>query len=913
MDNHLWRCLLVGAFIVCRVTADVSLDLSFVGNAATPIYIGEARTLKVNASFDPNKVYTGVRIELLPSTSQLVFALSDVISATRTGCTSISNLHSKDDIKPHLFSDASYDPTQDIVAYKSRAELDLGNVTTGSESCTYIIEYEIVHVSLGNYTADSQYWTSVGMEYTDTGSNYIWVSQVDSTLKGVNSGINPVISVAYHATPASEIELSTVYTTTLQLSVAYPRPTIEIVTSLTNGTKDGLYITGLKVTAVGSAYAYALQQDKAVNYSSDCPLSTNRTLSIGTIINKESQKATRDANASEIALELSLQADSRAVLGSNYSVQTIFTFGGSVSSNTKEFFVKVVQNKNPRPFTTFQLINNTGRSVPKGNVGFLWVELEVPSKSSHLYNLILTTSPVNSVQKAFSILSVSPVMKHENIQCSFDDVTEFLPKEDAGNTALISLATFNINVTNMNFDNSSSNLLKLSVAVMALNDSSVIVDDSHTISVNVNGLLTQSVTYTVATAIPYATNLAYNYNVKPVCGNDPVFHPGSVAYFDLEITTERNKTTGPMTIEAPIPDNLTQPVLTFVNAKIVKKGKNLLCTALGKVPTNLSDWISGSNESDRAVLNLPLVCNIEVEASVDEDKFTLRIGVRIKDLPDVLDGNMTQVNFSLGLKISDQIWVYTTTANVTNKMKTPASPAFVKGIDLLTSIIPATWPTGFDLEWSPDKRKFYPSKNTWLQQSTSEWNLDVGLIGYWFRLVSKDGGCMPADYSLTSVLPKDNGYHSYGPTEKQDNLFRKLQLAVDDDDSTCLSLPAANSTDTVPYLWLTLEPKFIGLPNQTSPFNLTLVGNGFGCYGRDGDQVTKVSHPTSGNTNIYEGRRPLCKIIPEQQVGSQYRCVYKCDCKDLSSCNDVNIFMRHSLAQSFNDYNLCTIKANKIS
>ena len=98
-------------------------------------------------------------------------------------------------------------------------------------------------------------------------------------------------------------------------------------------------------------------------------------------------------------------------------------------------------------------------------------------------------------------------MKHENIQCSFDDVTEFLPKEDAGNTALISLATFNINVTNMNFDNSSSNLLKLSVAVMALNDSSVIVDESHTISVNVNGLLTQSVTYTVATAIPYAVRI----------------------------------------------------------------------------------------------------------------------------------------------------------------------------------------------------------------------------------------------------------------------------------------------------------------------------------------------------------------------------------------------------------------------
>ncbi|KAH3877828.1 hypothetical protein DPMN_001706 [Dreissena polymorpha] len=82
--------------------------------------------------------------------------------------------------------------------------------------------------------------------------------------------------------------------------------------------------------------------------------------------------------------------------------------------------------------------------------------------------------------------------------------------------------------------------------------------------------------------------------------------------------------------------------------------------------------VSGSNESDRAVMELPMVCNhnavYSIETDDEDDKFTLRIGVRIKDLPSVLDGNMTQVNFSLGLTISDKIWVYTTTANVTNKM-----------------------------------------------------------------------------------------------------------------------------------------------------------------------------------------------------------------------------------------------------
>ncbi|KAH3821204.1 hypothetical protein DPMN_122965 [Dreissena polymorpha] len=78
--------------------------------------------------------------------------------------------------------------------------------------------------------------------------------------------------------------------------------------------------------------------------------------------------------------------------------------------------------------------------------------------------------------------------------------------------------------------------------------------------------------------------------------------------------------------------------------------------------------VSGSNESDRAVMELPMVCNRPLYSGDEDDKFTLRIGVRIKDLPSVLDGNMTQVNFRLGFTISDQIWVYTTTANVTNKM-----------------------------------------------------------------------------------------------------------------------------------------------------------------------------------------------------------------------------------------------------
>ncbi|KAH3777603.1 hypothetical protein DPMN_179051 [Dreissena polymorpha] len=49
-----------------------------------------------------------------------------------------------------------------------------------------------------------------------------------------------------------------------------------------------------------------------------------------------------------------------------------------------------------------------------------------------------------------------------------------------------------------------------------------------------------------------------------------------------------------MTIEVSIPVNLAEPVLTFVNAHVVSKGKNVVCTALGFVSTILSYWFGAT-------------------------------------------------------------------------------------------------------------------------------------------------------------------------------------------------------------------------------------------------------------------------------------------------------------------------------
>ncbi|XP_052252325.1 uncharacterized protein LOC127858974 isoform X2 [Dreissena polymorpha] len=116
-----------------------------------------------------------------------MFALGEVISATNTGCTNISKPHTKAEIVTQVFSGtlSRFNPTKDIAAYKSRAELDLGTVTAGSGPCAYAIDYEIERVSPGKQMVVALYWTSVGMGYTDAGFDYIWVSQADSVLSDV--------------------------------------------------------------------------------------------------------------------------------------------------------------------------------------------------------------------------------------------------------------------------------------------------------------------------------------------------------------------------------------------------------------------------------------------------------------------------------------------------------------------------------------------------------------------------------------------------------------------------------------------------------------------------------------------------------------------------------------------------------
>lgn len=83
--------------------------------------------------------------------------------------------------------------------------------------------------------------------------------------------------------------------------------------------------------------------------------------------------------------------------------------------------------------------------------------------------------------------------------------------------------------------------------------------------------------------------MTHSFSINNKCdGTD--YTSGSIIYFDLTVTTERNVVSGPMSIEMAIPDEASAATLTYVSGKIVSKGKNNLCSNMGSIPVLFSNW-----------------------------------------------------------------------------------------------------------------------------------------------------------------------------------------------------------------------------------------------------------------------------------------------------------------------------------
>ncbi|XP_052778308.1 uncharacterized protein LOC128215779 [Mya arenaria] len=898
----------------CQAPTETTLDIDC--GTITDIYIGQVIPITVSAKFVPGTTVNDVSIELLPSTTELVMAFGSSPTSSKNHA-ELSITGNISAFVTHTYEDSTTDLTADIVQYDTRVVLELGDVSATSNGYELTVTYEVVFVSLGSMTDGATYWLSAGEAYTEGGNDYIWISQCDVIVHDVNSAhASATADPTFTFDPNSTIVNGVGHVTSLTMEIPRPRTAVTVEVAVLNTTRKDIFVQELKVTSVGSAYSYMFQVPNAVVKAWDkCPLVSHLVLDLGTLINKESQTASPNTADFQIVVEVVLHAASAPFddvidlsIGVDFDGTEIYLAPFSVT----------VSGGTPASIDSFT-VSPTTENIEVGGAATASIDLTIPANTMQELSITISSAPQGVFNSALSILSVSPTEQGTGVLCGVNPQDTSIQLHASGVSHVFDSAVYTAKVTNFNWPAGSSANIKLTVAVMVVDNQGAVDGNQHVLDVSVNGMPDQTVIFTVNGTASYPSNLNFDFNISHSCSSD-TFLSGSILHFLLDVTTQRNVVAGPFTLEAPIPTDIANARLAIVGSSVINKGPNVACAPIADLSLETSDWKNGSGDNDRGVMRLPLMCNIQAVDDVSGDLMQLRVAVRLKDVPDLVTSDTSDTSVGMGIMFSENnIWTGSYTVS-TVMPKSTATPVVLTGISVPDADVPTEFPGDWVVEWSPDNVKYYPSYvnfNTSLTASSAgdtTFSLERPLLGRYFRLVNSAGSCPPSDYSIVTKSTWDAGIFSYGPKAKLDAFFQPFGLVLDGDVETCVPLPSRNSTDTPQRLWVTMTTEYLGHVNQSMPFNVTLVGHGITCENRTADQVTVVSHPKSGNADVFQGRRPKCRLVAggdvtDPVVTTRRSCTYMCACSDVSSCSEFNVMMHHkaTTVPSAEDYKLCSI------
>ncbi|XP_053388507.1 uncharacterized protein LOC128551635 [Mercenaria mercenaria] len=186
---------------------------------------------------------------------------------------------------------------------------------------------------------------------------------------------------------------------------------------------------------------------------------------------------------------------------------------------------------------------------------------------------------------------VTPTTHGNNIPCSIpDSAVEILLGESVLGSGLKESAVLVVNISNTGMQptpNSDSDLYKFDVYVMMMPDATE--GETFSLTVDVNDIGPQTVDFTTGPPANYTEDADYTFTLESDCVYN-VHHAGSTLAFKMKVQTERSVTVGPMSIEVPIPTNVTQSHLKYKSGKVISKGKNVVCLAYGNLSAELTDW-----------------------------------------------------------------------------------------------------------------------------------------------------------------------------------------------------------------------------------------------------------------------------------------------------------------------------------
>ncbi|XP_070193766.1 uncharacterized protein [Littorina saxatilis] len=556
------------------------------------------------------------------------------------------------------------DSQNSSTVYFDRAILDFGNVTNTAacndeSECAIVITWDAVMIQNDATVHDAVYWVSAGAEY-----NYemeVWVGQASFSAK-TDANPNGFGTPLFNLSGPSSMMIGESAVFTLDMYITKPSVGLSIDAFAPLNNTDVMSICGMKVVDTGANYKCGFKPEEHV--ASAFPDSNTRgngryRLELGTVTNKGARDTNNPSGNNRITVQFLVHLyEDATYVGNSYWV------GAAVEIGTTQIWAGEI-TVNVLALTPTASIVPTWDVTKEGSGKvstvaplLMTLDITIPVSSVGKYSLEVL-APFNESAAVFQLCAIRIVGMGDNLACTESEVTPTYTSRgdplytDRGYVdmgVITNVGTWGWQPYDLVDSNATApDVLRVQFLVKATNHSLATVGSTHAMTlgliINDNRLLIGSYFLEVEAAaeVPNVTEETtpdWNLTWKAGAGNVTI---GGAGQFLVTISTKRNTVYSPFDLEALMPNSTGATQVSVCKVQVASVGKNLPCLVPSAINSSISyTWLFEEGLNDRAVLNLPSVCNYELVNDTLEDNLVLKVSFMLQ--PDA------------GLTADEELW-----------------------------------------------------------------------------------------------------------------------------------------------------------------------------------------------------------------------------------------------------------------
>ncbi|CAL1532080.1 unnamed protein product [Lymnaea stagnalis] len=652
--------------------SNVTFDLTKYGlnQNITEIRVGHRIQFQLDILFPSGS--TDMQVELFTPDSEYIIMMLCNVEVIKG-----SNLAVSGSIKPILES-------LNNSTYNDRAIIALGTVTNNASDLntntpsTIRVLYEAVMVENANTANNKEYWVSAGAEFNQ--ENDVWVGQASFIANTVNDttvsydNFTALPQATFSGPTSMSIGSSAIFY--VNLALMYPVMDIKFDMFAPINFTDVMSICDAKVTSVSSAYECGLTniQNFVPTYLPEGNTVGNKrlTMALGRPINKLAReyqvtKANADRGIITFAVQITLMDDT-ALVGNDYWVGATVEIGTAAIWAGQLKIRAAARADSQSIFPTFNMSMVNGTSISQTKPAIVQIDMLVPVNSSADY-LLEVVAPFQDNKAIFQLCAVR-AFYGEHMACGATtklDPEYIVSSNETSYTDVLRLNLGRIsNVGSYGWDRANSTIdpdaVRIHILIKATDHVLATLGSSHQVYfgmyVGTTKLIIGNTTLSIGTGPASENNTtaparSLRYGGK---GSDTI-PVGKTGRLLLDIETARNTIYSPFNVEFIMPNNSGTALLKICKVQLESVGLNNPCVVKEGIETGtklLSSFDDGIY--DRAVLNIPSLCNYEVINKTTEDHFILAVNFIILNNPIFATDNKTWI--SAGIMYSPtQLWV----------------------------------------------------------------------------------------------------------------------------------------------------------------------------------------------------------------------------------------------------------------